>query len=90
MKEEQQSYPNPDMRCVLSLLLLWCPYVVIRFALIFPWTPQRLVRVDELEPCDAVVFLDGTYYERLDYAFDLVGNRLTRTSDLVVCPARVY
>ena len=59
------------MKLFFLLLGGWLVFAAVRLLVIFPWAPHSLLAADELVPCELIVFLDGEYYERIDYAFDL-------------------
>lgn len=55
---------------LLPLGLLLFP--LVRFFILFPWSPERLVATDQLQPCEIIVVLGGEYHERIDHAFELI------------------
>ncbi len=65
-------------RAAAFLALGWLLVSAVRLAVIFPWTPEQLIVSDVLQAADLIVFLDGTYYERMDRAFTLAEQGFAR------------
>ena len=68
--------PKKLIKIILQIFALSIIIIILIFfinlILIYPWNPVQVVFIEDLKKVDLIVVLDGEYYVRIDYAFELI------------------
>ena len=72
---------------IILSIILFILIFFINLLIIYPWQPEQVVFIEEPEKAGLIVVLDGEYYVRVDYAFELIGQGY---SDMLYYPSLRY
>ena len=83
--------PKKLIKLILQIFALTFVIITLVFfislILIYPWNPEQVVFIEKPEKTDLIVVLDGEYYVRVDYAFELID---LGYSDMLYYPSLRY
>ena len=78
---------NKILQILVLIIIILILVFFINLAFIYPWEPAQVVFIEELKKTGLIVVLDGEYYVRVDYAFELIGQGY---SDILYYPSLRY